>query len=179
MEPEQARFSIYSLAPFLTLRSAPAFPGNALLLDPHRLHAGVLDGGDSQLHSLHRQALPGNSIDEGVLALASLRLESSSLPPLLGWSDQQVRPLPGSCGHYGHHGIAMSYAEDVPEKQIVFRFVPMLAMSTRLILGRILGRIPGRALLVKDFTSTGGGVMAMGAIIFKYGTATVGYEEKE
>jgi hypothetical protein len=67
----------------------------------------------------------------------------------------------------------MSYAEDVPEKQMVFRFVPMLAVSTRLI----LGRIPGRALL--DFTSTDEGVMAMGAISFKYGIATIGYEEKE
>jgi hypothetical protein len=147
----------------------------ALLLDPHRLHAGGRDGSDSQLHSLRRQALPGNFTEEGVLALASLCLESSSLPPFLGASDQQIRPLPGSCGHYGHHGIAMSYAEDVPEKQMIFRFTPMLAVSTRLT----PGRIPGRALLVKDFTSTGGGVMAMGAIIFKRGIAAIGYEEKE
>lgn len=40
---------------------------------------------------------------------------------------------------------------------MIFLFVPMLAVSTRLI--------PGRVVVVIDFTSTGGGVIAMGAIV--------------
>lgn len=62
-------------------------------------------------------------------------------------------------------GVALRFVGDVPEKQMIFRLVPMLEVSTRLI--------PGRAVLVKAFTSTGGGVMAMGAIIFKRGIAAV------
>ena len=38
---------------------------------------------------------------------------------------------------------------------MIFRFVPKLAVSTRLIPGRVV---------VKDFTSTSGGVTAIGAI---------------
>jgi hypothetical protein len=38
----------------------------------------------------------------------------------------------------------------VPEKQMVFRFVPKLAVSTRLI--------PGRVALVRGFTFTDGGI---------------------
>ena len=49
----------------------------------------------------------------------------------------------------------------LPEKQMIFRLVPKLAVSTRLI--------PGRVVLVKDFTSTGGGVIAIGAILSSVG----------
>ena len=51
------------------------------------------------------------------------------------------------------------YVLDIPEKQMIFRLVPMFAVSTRFMLGRTSDR--------GDLISTAGGVIAMGAIVHR------------